>query len=102
MSTTHRRVNPWLVLIIIHATGLTITAALFAIAAIVDGAGGQAAHEAGTALVMSGVVLAPLVTIVTALWWYWAGEREALPAKPEPKPYDGMPATVSSLQRTPA
>lgn len=102
MSTTKRRVNPWLVLIVVNAIGLLVTAAMFLVAALVDGSGGAAAHAAGTALVMAGVVIAPVTTIITVLWWYWGREREALPARPAPGPYDNLPSNVSSLQRSPA
>lgn len=104
MNTTTapaRRVNPWLVMIIIHAIGLGVTACLFVLAAVTEGAGGAQAHEMATGWAMAGVVLAPLITLLTVWWWYSGREKEALPAKPEPKPYDNLPTTTSSLERVP-
>lgn len=99
MVTITRRNAPWVVLIIVHALGLTITATLFVVAAITEAGGGQAAREAATAWTMTGIVVAPLVTLVTVLWWYWGAEREHLPAKPAPKPYDDLPARLPSMHR---
>lgn len=100
--TPSRRTNPWLVMVVIHAIGLGVTAALFVVAAVTEGAGGAQAHAMATGWAMAGIVLAPLVTMATVWWWYSGREKEALPARPEPKPYDGLPATTSSLQRVPA
>ncbi|MGO2110384.1 MAG: hypothetical protein ACTH31_02105 [Pseudoclavibacter sp.] len=101
MNTAKSRINPWLVLVVIHAIGVAVTAVLFGIAAIVEGEGGRAAMEAAAGWAMAGVVIAPLITLVTVLWWYWGREREPLPARPEPKPYDSLPVTLSSLHRSP-
>lgn len=99
-TSPRRRVNPWLVMTIIHAVGLGVTALLFLLAAITEGEGGAQAHELASGWAMAGVVLAPLITLLTVWWWYSGREKEALPARPEPKPYDNLPAP-SSLSRRP-
>ncbi|GGA63206.1 hypothetical protein GCM10011490_12220 [Pseudoclavibacter endophyticus] len=98
MNATKQRTTPWIMLIVIHAIGVAVTAILFTLAAIVEGEGGRAAMEAAAAWAMAGVVLAPLITLVTALWWYWDGGREPLPSR-EQKPYGDLPVRLSSLQR---
>lgn len=97
MFTITKRNAPWVVLIVVHAIGLTITATLFVVAAITEAGGGQAAHAAATAWAMTGIVVAPVITLVTVLWWYWGKEREQLPPAPAPKPYDDLPTRMPTM-----
>lgn len=97
MLTITRRNAPWVVLIVVHALGLTVTATLFVVAALTEAGGGAAAHQAAAAWTMTGIVVAPVVTLVTVLWWYWGKEREHLPVKRAVKPYEDMPTRLPSV-----
>lgn len=102
MNTTRRSSTPWLVMSIIHGIGALVTLGLFAMAAITESVFGIQAQSLAAGWALAGVVLAPLITLATAIWWISGRQKEALPVRPEPKPYDGMPATATSLQRVPA
>lgn len=95
-----RRRNPWVVMTIVHAAALVITLALFVIAMITAETDiGPHAREAVAAWVMAGVVFAPLITAGTAIWWISGRQKEAIPAAPEPGPYDSVPIATSSMHR---
>lgn len=99
-TITQRRVNPWIVMTIIHVVAILVTIALFIMAAVsAETDFGPHAREIVAAWVMAGVVLAPLVTAITAIWWISGRRKEAVPARPEPKPYDSLPTTTSSMHR---
>lgn len=98
-SAARRR--PWLALVVVHCIGLAIAAVLFFIAAVAEGTAGEHFGNLAAGWVMAGVVVVPLTTFITAIWWYWKRNREPLPPRPEPRPYDGLPVTASSLQREP-
>lgn len=98
--TTPRRVNPWIVMTVIHGVAVVITVALFVFAAVAAETDlGPHAREIVAGWVMAGVVLAPLVTAVTALWWISGRPKEAVPARPEPGPYASLSTATSSMER---
>ena len=97
--TAPRRANPWLVMTIIHGVGLAVTLLLFLTAAVTERVGGLDAHALAAGWAMAGIVLAPLITLGTVLWWYSGRQKEALPARRAARPYDDLPVTATALRR---
>ncbi|KAB1660262.1 hypothetical protein F8O01_02725 [Pseudoclavibacter chungangensis] len=85
---------------IIHGVAVVITVALFIVAAVAAETDfGPHAREIVAGWVMAGVVLAPLVTAITAIWWISGQPKEAIPARPEPGPYAVLSTATSSMER---